>query len=81
MANSPPPKKERSQKWLRKTAVHKARRYDCAKLSIRGVEDAIYCADKKQQRLQLLKVAEPALMRAVPRGGSTRTQQAVRFHA
>jgi len=65
MANTSSAKKN-VRKMARKTAVNKARR-SAVRTNIRRVEDAITAGDKAAAT-DALKLAEPAMMRAVSRG-------------
>jgi len=65
MANTSSAKKN-VRKMARKTAVNKARR-SAVRTNLRRVEDAITAGDKVAAT-DALKLAEPAMMRAVSRG-------------
>lgn len=65
MANTSSAKKN-VRKMARKTAVNKARR-SMVRSTLRRVEDAIAVGDKAAAN-EALKLAEPAMMRAVSKG-------------
>lgn len=65
MANTSSAKKN-VRKMARKTAVNKARRTS-VRTTLRRVEDAITAGDKTAAN-EALKLAEPAMMRAVSKG-------------
>ena len=65
MANTSSAKKN-VRKMARKTAVNKARR-SLVRTTLRRVEDAITSGDKAAAN-EALKLAEPAIMRAVSKG-------------